>query len=532
MPKIFDSVRVQKPTYSKFDLSHDHKLSLKQGKLVPVMCMEVVPGDNIKISSQAMFRMMPMIAPVMDRIEASFHHFYVPTRILWPNAERFFAGNEDGEPLPAPPAPPILDRDQSYVIDPSSLANYLGLPVGSISGQPLGTPISALPFAAYKRIFHEYYRDENLDKQAKIVLQDGEQSAGISNNLLQLEERAWEHDYFTSALPWAQKGNAVAMPLELTGDVLVKSYTDTNPGGGQKQQIRDWATGNLSGANILGTDAAGSLENSTLGTEVSLDPNGDLYVDKDDFFSQATVEDFRTAMTLQRWLETAARVGSRFVEFLRGFWNVKSSDARLDRPEYLGGSTSKFAISEVLQTGETGTTPQGTMAGHGFSLNAGNDINHYCEEYGFILTILSIKPRTSYYQGIPRMFSRVIDKFSYPYPQFMHLGEQEILSKEVYWDDADPVADNDAVFGYIPRYSEYRYMPGRVSGQMATTLEFWQAGRKFSTRPALNDLFVKADPTKRYFAVDDPDEDEIVGHVLINILARRPFPKYGTPGGL
>lgn len=530
MPKIFDSVRVQKPQYSMFDLSHDHKLSLKMGKLIPAMCMETVPGDKVNISSQALFRLMPLISPVMDRIECQFHHFFVPTRILWPNAEKFFAGNEDGGPLPAPPAPPILYRNQSYVIDPSSLPNYLGLPVGSISGQPDGVPISALPFAAYQRIFHEYYRDENLDATAVIRLQDGEQTSAISNALLVLQDRAWEHDYFTSCLPWAQKGNPVAMPIEFTGDVLVKSYTATNPGGVNDPDIRVVSTG-ASAPNDFLVSNGSKFALNTGNVPVAYDPDGDLYVDKDDFFSQSTVEDFRTAITLQKWLETAARVGSRFVEFLKGFWNVKSSDARLDRPEYLGGSTAPVAISEVLQTGESGTTPQGTMAGHGISVSGGNDISYFCEEYGFIITMLSVKPRTSYYQGIPRMFSRVVDRFSYPYPQFMHLGEQEVLNMEVYYDDTDQDYSLDT-FGYIPRYSEYRYMPGRVSGEMATTLEFWHMGRKFISQPSLNDDFVKADPTKRVFAVDDPAIDDIVAHIYFKVYARRPFPKYGTPGGL
>lgn len=530
MPKIFDSVRVQKPQYSMFDLSHDHKLSLKMGKLVPAMCMEVVPGDKVNISSQALFRLMPMIAPVMDRIECQFHHFFVPTRILWDSAERFFAGNEDGNTIQPPPAPPILDRDQSYVIDPSSLPNYLGLPVGSISGQPDGVEISALPFAAYQRVFYEYYRDENLDGTDKIRLQDGEQTAAISNALLVLQDRAWEHDYFTSCLPWAQKGAAVNMPIEFALDVPVKSAAAEGMGASSPTEMVD-AAGNVLANKLFQTSGTGDWEETGAGVNAYYNPDGDLFVGKNDFASATTVEDFRTAMTLQRWLETAARVGSRFIEFLRGFWNVKSSDGRLQRPEYLGGSTSQVAISEVLQTGESATTPQGTMAGHGISVSGGHDVTHFCEEYGFIITMLSVKPKTSYYQGIPRMFSRTVDRFSYPYPQFMHLGEQEVLNMEVYYDDTDQDYSLDT-FGYIPRYSEYRYMPGRVSGEMATSLEFWHMGRKFISQPALNDAFIKADPTKRIFAVDDPDIDDIVSHVYFKIYARRPFPKYGTPGGL
>lgn len=529
--KIFDSIRVAKPMHSMFDLSHDHKLSLKMGKLVPILTQETIPGDVFHMSSQALFRLMPLVSPMMHPVDVFQHFWFVPNRILWENFQQFMSPEDTGVPLPIPPVWPIIDKDLGYTIDASTLPNYLGLPVTTLYGVTGDGPdISAMPFAAYQRIFFEFYRDQNLDPGVKQMLRDGEQTAPETADLFILRDRAWEHDYFTSALPFAQKGAAVLMPLELTGDIGIKSHAaDGAAIGGSTPFVRD-STGAILAGSTLGTDGAGHF--LAVGQNTAYyDPDADLYLDKDDFVSMTTINDLRTAMALQRWLELAARGGTRYSETLRTFFNVRSSDGRLQRPEYIGGSVSNIAISEVLQTSETATTAQGTMAGHGISVSGGRDFSYRCEEWGFIIGLLSIRPRTAYYQGIPKLFTKTIDRFQYPWPQFVNLGEEEILNKEIYYDDANP-SDGEDTFGYIPRYSDYRFSGSRVTGEMATTLEFWHMGRKFSNTPALNSQFVYMDPTTRVFAVDNPLIDTVVAHVYFKIMAKRCLPKYGTPGGL
>lgn len=527
---IFNSILVKRPKHSYFDLSHDHKLSFKMGKLVPVTMMEALPGDHFRMSSEAMFRMMPMIAPIMHKVDVYMHFFFVPNRILWPNWEKFIMGPESYDPLSpqAPPAFPILSQDQSYNFEASSLGNYLGLPISSVTAG--SEAISAMPFAAYQRIWYEYYRDQNLETTVPFIeLADGEQDATTSNHLTSLRDRAWEHDYFTSALPWAQKGAAVSMPLSLNGDIEIHSQTEGGNPTSATPKWRDRATGNISANGNTG-QGFGSV--STAGVASTYDPDGDLYLDADDFHTTTTINDLRTAFSLQKWLEKNARAGSRYVEGLLAHFGVKSSDARLQRPEYLGGSKANMAISEVLQMSQTNedATPQGNMAGHGIAVSGGKEFSYFCEEHGIIMGLLSVRPKTAYYQGVPKIFSKTVDKLQYYWPDFAFLGEQEILNKEVYFADSD--ADNNDVFGYIPRYSEYRFVNSRVSGQMADTFDFWHMGRKFSSRPHLNADFIRSNPTDRIFAVQGEDNDEVVAHIFHKILAKRPLPKYGSPGSI
>lgn len=512
-----------------FDLSHDHKLSLKMGALVPVLTIEALPGDKFHMSSEAMFRLMPLVSPMMHKVDVYLHFFFVPNRILWDGWERFIMGPEDGNPSAPIPAFPTLDySNQSYNVQASSLMDYMGLPVGTING---GTtqPISAMPFAAYQRIYHEYYRDQNLQTTVgQIDLIDGEQTVVQSNNLVNLQYRAWEHDYFTSCLPFAQKGAAVELPLDLSS-VNVLSHDAMGTGGASfTPNMRVAGSGVLFGNANLGTDGGGNVVDIPSGGLLAYDPAGDLYLDGG---TTTTINDLRTAMSLQKWLELNARAGSRYVEGLLAHFGVRSSDKRLQRPEYLGGSRSQMAISEVLQTSETASSPQGNMAGHGISVNGGRDFSYYCEEHGFVIGILSVRPKTAYYQGIPKHFLKFRDRLEYYWPAFAELGEEEVKNVELYYSDA-AVNQNDETFGYLPRYTEYRFLNGRVSGQMKTSLEFWHMGRKFSALPGLNSSFITCDPTLRVFANNDPADDTIVAHIYHRIMARRPLPQYGSPGSL
>lgn len=534
--KLLDNVRLEKPNYSTFDLSHDLKLSAKMGKLIPIMCQETLPGDIWRVQSESMFRMMPMIAPIMHQLGITTHSFYIPNRILWPNWNDFISGGETEGAIT--PAFPTINMTAPYEhnVQPSELADYLGLPVGV----EINDEVNALPFAAYQRLWYEFYRDQNLEQGDIIELVDGVQGPDNTPELLKLRDRSWEHDYFTSCLPFAQKGDPVLFPLDIN-DAPVK--LDPLPGSIGPQK---WVSGSGVEYNPAASpggyfiEAAGSggdggkshLINSS-GVDQGrswLDPNGTYVIDGDDIVTNTTINDLRTAMALQKWLEINARAGSRINETLLAHFGVRSSDSRLQRPEYLGGSHSTMAISEVLQTSSTdGTSPQANMAGHGISVAGGKDFKFRCEEHGFIITVLSIIPKTAYYQGMPR-FMRKFDRLAYYWPSFAHLGEESVKNEEVYWNKAD--GENDETFGYLPRYSDYRFANSRVAGQMRTSLEFWHAGRKFSARPVLNREFVTANPTKRYFAVEDPDEDEIVAHIFHKVFAIRPIPLSGEPGGI
>lgn len=478
--------------------------------------MEAVPGDRIRISSEAMLRMMPMIAPIMHKVNVTFHHFFVPNRLTWKNWQGFTTG-QDKAGNPTNPAPPKLAFEE---ILPSSLANYLGLPIINTLGVP--QQFNALPFAAYERVFHDWYRDQNLQKEEPIELIDGIQTdLTIIARLKQLKKRAWEHDYFTSALPFTQKGDAVTLPISFdNAEITAEAPTGFNP------LFRQSAGGTPApGINPMRTNANGSPIDLS-GNGVYYDPQGTLIIDGQ---PSTTIEDLRRASRLQEYLETQARSGNRFFEWLRSMFGVKNPDERLQRAEYLGGSTASMAISEVLQMSSSdGATPQGNMAGHGVSLTMGQDVNFFVPEHGYIVTIMNIQPKTAYMNGVPKHF-RKDDKFDYLIPQFATLGEQPILQGELNYTGLKVF--DDQVFGYAPIYADYRTLHSRVCGQMATTLDHWHMARKFdNTNPVpLNAEFIEADPTTRIYAVDSPNEDIIVGHIYNKIQAERALPKYGVP---
>ncbi len=376
---------------------------------------------------------------------------------------------------------------------------------------------------------------KTLNRLKPIMLQDGYQSSTVNAELLTLRTRAWEHDYFTSCLPFAPKRDAVEIPLDIQGMRIA-----TNPFDGtnwtNKPQIRQASTDNTITNDVLiqaNTEAhsmaAGTLADHGMGY---WDPGDSLKIDTSNAGTATTLNDLRNAFSLQRWLEKNARAGSRYVETLLAHFGVRSSDKRLQRPEYLGGYKATMVISEVLQTSATATgsaTPQANMAGHGISVSGSTSHFSFCEEHGYIITLVSIRPKTSYYQGLPRHFSK-FDRLQFFWPEFAHLGEQPVLNQELFYDNTDGL--NEETFGDLPRYAEYRYNPSRICGQMTTSLDFWHMGRKFASRPALNNTFIKAVTDKRVFAVTDPTQDEVVAHIFHSITAKRPIPRYGTPGSI
>lgn len=530
---IFSKVANKVPKSSTFNMSYDRKFSMNFGDLVPVHCQEVVPGDKISINPQHMTRMAPMIAPIMHEVNCFIHYFFVPNRILWSNWERFITGGESG--LDAHLMPVV----NGLPVNKSSLADYLGLPLttGRFAvgyGGKLEDNISLLPFLAYQKIWDEFYRDENVQQSIfrdssgnpRKLFDDGVNTydpvAPWLTQLFVLRKRAWHHDYYTSALPFAQKGNAVKIPIFPQGNIPL-SYDM-----GSQTSIRDMA-GNPAPNKDLRSDVNGNLQDVS-GQPLSLDPSKNLKLSMSEQ-NVSTVNDLRRAFKLQEWLEKNARAGSRYAESILSFFGVRTSDGRLQRPEFLGGNKTPIMISEVLQQSSTdATTPQGNMSGHGISVGKEGGFSRFFEEHGYIIGLMSIIPKTSYSQGVPRHFTKT-DKFDYFWPQFEHIGEQPVYNRELF---AKNVGNyhTDGVFGYVPRYSEYKYQPSTVHGDFKDDLYFWHLGRIFdpTAPPVLNNDFIACnkDALTRIFAVED-NTDKFYCHLYQKITAKRKMSYFGDP---
>lgn len=488
-----------------FSLSHKVNLSCDQGELVPIGLVEVLPGDIFRHGTSLLIRLSPLLAPVFSQLNVTVFQFYVPTRICWDDFENFITGGPDGDD--ASVAPTITFGSGVAV---GSLADYFGLPPGF---SPL-PPVSAIPFRGYAKIFNEWIRDQDLD--AELVVSTASGADTTTNTVLQ--NIRWEKDYFTAARPFEQKGPGVTIPIGSTAPVnLVSHTTNTNA-----MQGRNASTGAFVGSdtNVQSTNA-GPIK-FTGGANMVIDPNGRLYTD----LSLATgipVSELRLANALQRFMELSAHRGSRYVEYLLSRFGVRSSDARLQRPELLSRSKQVVQISEVLATAEGASTEVGDLKGHGIAGMRSNRYMRMFEEHGYVFTLMALQPKTMYTQGIHRTWSRT-DKYDYFQPETQFIGDQEILQKEIYATDA--TANN--TFGWTPRYQEYREQPNRIAGEFRqSSLDFWHQARIFSSAPALNAAFVTSDPTERIFAV--PGQDTVYVTANHSLQARRVLAREGTP---
>jgi len=513
MNKLFKQVVGIKPRKNAFDLSHERKFSMNMGELVPILCEDVIPGDTFQINSEVMIRLAPMLAPIMHRVNVYTHFFFVPNRLVWDEWEDFITGGTDGDAEPIMPY--VTFSAGSAALKNGSLGDYLGY--STSENLPQSVSLNALPFRAYQLIYNEYYRDQNLIDEIPVDKGSGTSLDGTP--LVTLRYRAWEKDYFTSALPWTQRGGSVSLPLGGTAPVQTTNFDAMN--------MEEIQGGGVPGSGNVTLDASGNMADHV---GAGIYPTN-LEVDMTDV-TASTIEDLRRATKLQQWLERNARGGARYIEQILVHFGVRSSDARLQRPEYLGGGKSPVVISEVLQQSGISTvggevinnTPQGEMTGHGISVGKSHSFKKFFEEHGQVIGIISVLPKTAYMQGTRKHLTKH-DKFDFFFPEFAQLGEQPISSKELVNDYESP----EFTFGYQSRFAEYKYIPSSVHGEMKDSLKYWHMARDFEAEPVLNGEFVTADPTTRIFSVLDEEVSKLYVQIYHNFKAIRPIPKFNNP---
>ena len=482
---VFKRVAGLHPGMSVFDLSYTKLLTCDMGQLIPVMCDEVVPGDIFKIGNQSVIRMQPLVAPVLHEINAYVHYFFVPYRLLWAGWEDFITGGKlgnDAQTLPVwtPAVTPVV----------GTLWDYFGFPL--LDPTASSKPIS-FPRDAYNLIYNEFYRDENLQSEVPLSSET-------------LKYRNWEKDYFTSSLPWQQRGIAPALPISGIGHAT-------------------WPAVSTAGTpfDLQAVYAAGTNWQPYNPSTKSFLENNSIDLSTATTFN---VADLRLAFQIQKWMERNARAGARYTESLQAHFGVSPRDERLQRPEYIGGSKTPVIVSEVLQTSSTdATSPQGNMAGHGVSVAATFCGKYRATEHGLIMGILSIMPRSMYQQGFDRSWLRR-SRYDFYFPEFANLSEQAVYNCEIYATDNETT--NKSVFGYQGRYDEMRTKRNMVCGQMRDVFDYWHLGRIFASAPALNWEFVKCVPDKRIFAA--PSEPGFIVQFANLIKAWRPMPIQSDPG--
>ncbi|AZL82663.1 major capsid protein [Apis mellifera associated microvirus 34] len=545
--KGFSAVEFRKPERSLFDLSHEKKFSTRMGKLVPIACMEVLPNDTVRMNSEVMLRLAPLLAPIYHNVNVFVHHFYVPTRILYKDWEKFITHGRLG--TETPPIPPYLPQQSILsqspdvsMVDVGSLGDFLGLnpiraaDVGDwLVDGPDRYRFNALPWAAYQKIWYDYYRDRNFVEDKELFpLPSGDITSHLNGaatgygvaHFMAMKNRAWKHDYFMSALPWTQRGDEVLMPLAGNASWTYRDVATVTKDG------EPW-----SAFTVLGTSGSPNLQDvdGTGTDQLSIDNIEDIALTS----SSVSINDLRSAIRLQEWMEKSAVAGSRLNETILAHFARRTSDGRLQRAEYLGGGRVHVKISEVMTTAysmdsEGTTVPPANMTGRGMTFNDRNRFVYNCEEWGFVISIMSVMPEPAYMNGSHRMFFNRNTFLDYPWPSFAHLGEQPVYKYEIYSDhNTVPVTseteEDIELFGYQSRYADWKYQYSTVHGDMRTSLDFWHLAMKFDSAPNLGANFITFpdELQDRIFAVSGVDTLWCL--VFNNVKVSRSLPYYGKP---
>lgn len=552
---------------SVFDRSHDYKTTMDSGYLIPFFVDEVLPGDTFKLRVNAFVRMNTLIAPFMDNVFMDTFFFFVPTRLVWDNWQRF-CGEQKNPGDSTDFLIPSLSGTNTFTN--GTIFDYMGLPTG-VSLDPANTPINALPFRAYNLIYNEWFRDENLIDSIPVLTTDGPDP--VSNYTLR--KRAKRHDYFTSALPWPQKGPSVDVGLTGNAPIVgfgpgstwnLSSSSDSsintswalhsgssNPPNSstgisykpvQSDRVPLLALPNTEGpylgfesqsgekiyyplTDLSGSNDSGSysFNGAQLQTSSGVAPYADL-----SGVSAITINDLRQAFQIQKFYEKWARGGSRYTETLRVMFNVISPDARLQRPEYLGGTHSRVNVVPTAQTSSTdAVSPQSNLSAFGVLGDSAHGFNKSFVEHGYVIGLVCLRADITYQQGLNRMWSRR-QLFDFYWPTLAHLGEQVVYNREIY---TQGTADDNGVFGYQERYAEYRYKPSMITGKLrstdAQTLDVWHLAQKFDTLPKLNQDFIEENPPiNRVIAVQN--EPQFFADFWFDLKTSRPMPVYSVPG--
>lgn len=512
---------------SGFNIESSYKTTFDAGYLIPVYVEEVLPGDSFNLKATMFARLATPIVPIMDNLYLESFFFFVPNRLVWDNWTKFMG--ERTQPLSS------IDYTVPTITSPAggfpdlSIYDYMGIPCAGQVNTGETYKVNALPLRAYALIWNEWFRDQNLQNPNAVSTGDAsEQSTQYG-----LLRRGKRHDYFTSCLPWVQKGESVQLPLGVKAPVQAGSI-DWTQGTGAPVKYGNASTGaQLTGTGDIGFDANGAAFNASgIGSVAGNAYIGNLYADLSSA-TAATINQIRQAFQIQKLLERDARGGTRYTELVRSHFGVISPDARLQRPEYLGGGMTSINITPIPQTqsSATGTTPQGNLAAVGTAL-ARNGFTQSFTEHGYVLGLVSVRADLNYQQGLNKLWSRET-RYDYYWPVFANLGEQAVLNKEIYL-TGNPGVD-DLVFGYQERWAEYRYKPSLITGMLrstyATPLDVWHLAQDFANTPTLNGTFIEDNPPiERVIATTEQTGQQFVLDILFQNKVARPLPMYSVPG--